>query len=318
VRKRVLITGAAGNLGSHLARYLLESTDHELHLMTHRTPLPSELAAAERVVEHRCDLAEPATLAEACAASDVIVHFAGVLFAPRPEKFLPETNTAWARNLVDAAIDNGVERFILVSFPHVEGPTSEADPCTGRQDRDPISAHARTRLAAEKYLTERAAESRMVAISLRPGMIYGRDILMVAFARKLARRKLLGVWRKPTPIHLLSIDDFNACCRGAIERPDARGIYPLGDDAPTTLQEFLDTACAHWKVRRPWRVPLWSVYAVAWTCELFARIFRTRTPFTVDFIRIGRVPYFCDTSRMRRDLLPALRYPSLADGLEIC
>jgi hypothetical protein len=33
------------------------------------------------------------------------VHFAGRLFAPRPEAFLPETNTHWFSNLVQAAVE---------------------------------------------------------------------------------------------------------------------------------------------------------------------------------------------------------------------
>jgi len=314
---RVLITGAAGNLGSHLARHLLSETDLHLNLMVHERPVAEELAGSDRTRVFRCDLGDPSSLAEACSESDVIIHFAGVLFAPRPERFLPTTNTGYAGNLVEAAIAAGVERFVLVSFPHVEGPTSVEAPCTDRQDREPVSAHARTRLAAEKVLLRRAGEAGMGAVVLRPGMIYGRDILMVAFARKLARRHLLGVWRAPTPIHLLSIDDFDACCRAAITSPHAAGIYPLGDDAPTTLQAFLDTACDHWGLRRPWRVPVWSVFLVAWACETVAAIARSRTPFTVDFIRIGRVPYACDTRRMKADLLPELEHPSLAEGLSI-
>ena len=314
---RVLITGAAGNLGTLLGQYLLSTTDHFLNLMVHRTPVSRGLEREGRARVYRCDLADPATLSAVCRDSEVIVHFAGVLFAPNPEKFLPTTNLLYTRHLVDAALAAGTKRFILISFPHVEGPTSREDPCTDRQNRQPISVHAQTRLAAEKYLIERAKSSSMRAISLRPGMIYGKEVLMVAFARQLTQRRLLGVWRSPTPIHLLSIDDFNACCRAAIEQPDATGIYALGDDAPTTLQEFLDTACRCWGAKRPWRVPVWSVYLVARLCETFAKIFRTRTPFTVDFIQIGRIPYYCDTRRMKGDLLPRLRYPSLQAGLEI-
>lgn len=314
---RVLITGAAGNLGTLLGRYLLAKSNHALNLMIHQQPVSDDLAAHPRVQVYRCDLADPHTLSDVCAASDVIVHFAGVLFAPNPERFLPTTNVLYTQHLVDVAIAKGVKRFILISFPHVEGPTSIASPCTDRQDREPVSIHAKTRLAAERYVMEKTNGSGLCAIALRPGMIYGRDVLMIAFAKRLAKWCLLGVWRKATPIHLLSIDDFNACCRAAIDHPNVDGIYPLGDDEPTTLQEFLDRACEYWGLKRPWRVPLWSVYFVAWICERFARIFQTQTPFTIDFIRIGRVPYYCDTTRMKNDLLPRLKYPSFKVGLEL-
>ena len=235
---RVLITGAAGNLGGILARHLLETSNHFLNLMMHRSPIAEDLGKSDRTQIYRCDLAEPKTLSEACANSDVIVHFGGVLFAPGPERFLPITNTVYTQNLVDEAIRNGVKKFILISFPHVEGPTSNENPCTDRQDRAPISVHAKTRLEAEVYLFEKCRKTGMRPISLRPGMVYGKDILMVSFARRLAEKRLLAVWRKPLPIHLISIDDFNACCKAAIENANAKGIYPLGDDGPTTLQAF--------------------------------------------------------------------------------
>ena len=41
----VLITGAAGNLGSILARHLLGGP-HALRLLVHRTPLPADIAAS--------------------------------------------------------------------------------------------------------------------------------------------------------------------------------------------------------------------------------------------------------------------------------
>lgn len=311
---QVFITGAAGNLGSHLARHLLEASDHHLNLMIHKTPLPPDLPAGDRISVFACNLGNPESLNEACAQSDVIIHFAGVLFAPNPQTFLPTTNTQYAKHLIDTAIQHRVKRFILISFPHVEGPTTLANPCTDRLNGSPISMHAKTRLAEEQYLFAHAQEHSMQTIVLRPGMIYGRDILMVAFAKALARKWLLGVWREPTPIHLIAIDDFLACCAAAINNPKASGIYPLGDDAPTTLQSFLRIACQQWGVKRPWVVPLWSVHSVAWVCERIAQLFSARSPFTGDFIDLGRVPYCCDTTRMKDELRPQLTYPSLATG----
>ncbi len=140
----LLITGAAGNLGSHLARHLIESNRavqesmndqsdaqpasidqpsrasqnlHHLKLLIHRHELPAGIARAPNVTIPRADLANPAPLAKLCQNTDCIIHFAGVLFAPRPNKFLPTTNTLYVQNLVNAALAAGVGKFILVSFP---------------------------------------------------------------------------------------------------------------------------------------------------------------------------------------------------------
>src|SRR2546427_4862578 len=99
---QILITGAAGNMGSLLARHLLASP-HRLRLLVHRTPLPFDASVHPNASVCRADLGDPATLAEPCRDVDCIVHFAGVLFAPRPEKFLPRTNVGYVENLLAAA-----------------------------------------------------------------------------------------------------------------------------------------------------------------------------------------------------------------------
>lgn len=238
----VLITGAAGNLGSLLARHLVPS-GHELRLMYHRTPLPADVAAASKVRAVKADLADPSTLPAAVVGADVIVHFAGRLFAPRPETFLPETNTRWFSNLADAAIKANVRRLILTSFPQVEGATSVEEPATGRLDRHPVSVHAQTRLEEERLLFERARHSATTPVVLRLGMIYGPGILMIEAARRLARRRLLCVWREPTLVQLLSTADFLRAAEAAIVKPGIHGIYHVGDEQPVTVQHFLDEAC---------------------------------------------------------------------------
>ena len=328
----ILITGAAGNLGSHLARHLVDSP-HELRLLIHRREMPFDVSGFPNASVYRADLGAPETLSEPCKGVDCIVHFAGVLFAPRPERFLPKTNVGYVRNLVAAALAAGVRRFILISFPHVEGESYPDRPATGRLDGNPTSVHARTRLAAEKHLFAACAgraipprgspgpgglsiEGRgMVAVSLRSGMIYGRGVLMVEAARWLLRRRLLAVWRQPTWVHLLALPDFLSCVASAIESESVSGIYNLGDDQPLTLQEALDTVATYWGFRRPWRCPEWAFHAAAWGCEAFAALFRTPSPLTRDFIKIGMASYVGDTSRMKRELLPELAFPTLRDGL---
>jgi nucleoside-diphosphate-sugar epimerase len=310
----VLITGAAGNLGSLLARHLLPKP-YELRLMYHRTPLAADLVAAPNVRPVQADLASPETLKPAVAGADVVMHFAGRLFAPRPDKFLAETNTRWFSNLLTAAMGANVGRVILASFPHVEGPSSVEHPATGRLDRQPVSAHARTRLDEERLLFERTHQSSTTPVVLRLGTIYGRGILMIEAARWLARRRLLCCWKEPTLFHLLSTVDFLRATEAAIGKPGVRGIYHVGDERPVSLQEFLDSACRVWGYPTPTRIPYSFVYAAACLCEGFAMVANTASPLTRDFVRLGRVPHWGDTRRAREELVPELMHPTLESGL---
>jgi len=282
--------------------------------MHHRRPLPEDLRSAPAVTAVSADLADPQTIRAAVEGVDVIVHFAGVLFAPRPERFLADTNTRYFANLFDAARRARVSRVILLSFPHVEGPTTVEQPATGRLDRVPIGAHARTRLEEERLLMTSADDAGINPIVLRCGEVYGRGILMVEAAHWLARRRLLCVWKEPTLYQFISSVDFLRTCEAAISAPAARGIYHVGDERPATLQEFLDLACTAWGCRRPLRIPYWSIYVAACACEAVALMARTKSPMTRDFIRMGRVPHWGDTRRFRQELIAELVYPTIESG----
>ncbi|MGH2362970.1 MAG: GNAT family N-acetyltransferase, partial [bacterium] len=266
-----LITGASGNLGSLLARHLV-GAGRDVRLMVHRKPLPADLAAAPEVSVVRADLADPTTLPAAVRGAEVVVHFAGVLFAPRPERFLPETNTRWFGNLLEACLNADVRRIILISFPHVEGLTSVDNPATGRLDRRPISVHAQTRLEEERLLVERTRGTGATPVVLRVGMVYGRGVLMIEGARWLARHRLLGIWSDPTWIQLISVADFLRATEAAIVGLGVTGIYHVGDEKPVTLQHFLDEACRLWGYRRPMRMPVQLIYVAACLCEGFGLV----------------------------------------------
>ena len=315
---KVLITGAAGNLGSHLAQYLMKSNEHfELRLMIHKIPLPYNIDENKYIEVCKADLSKPDTLFKVCENVNCIVHFAGVLFAPNPESFLPVTNVTYFKNLVNASIEANVNKIILISFPHVEGNTTPENPANGRLNGNPMSVHAQTRLKEEQLLFERCKETDISAVSLRPGMIYGKNILMLDAGKWLMKNWLLAVWKEPTWIHLISIDDFLEAVKQAILIQNVKGIYQLGDEKPVYLQDFLDMMAKHLGYKKPWRLPKWCIYTAAAIVEFYAKIFKTKSPLTKDFIRIGMVSYVGDITRMKKELLPKLKYTVIDEGIKI-
>ena len=137
---------------------------------------------------------------------------------------------------------------------------------------------------------------------------------MIDAARWLAKRRMLGVWKEPTQIHLISKEDFCMACTSAIDNANATGIYDVGDEGKITLQEFLDLVCRRWGTARPWRMPLPLIYTAAKLCEAYSQITGVTSPLTRDFVDIGRVSYYGDTTRFR-ELVPSLRYRTIQDGL---
>lgn len=313
---KILITGAAGNLGSRLSRHLLASP-HQLRLLIHRTALPSAISDHPNICVARADLANTDSLDAACAGIDCVVHFGGVLFKPLPERFLPKTNVGYVRNLATAAKHAGVRKFVLISFPHVEGETTPERPAVGTLDATSSVVHFRTRLEAERLLLEECEGSPMTPVVFRAGIVYGPGVKLVDGAHWLLRHRLFAIWRKPTWAHLVALPDFLTALQIAIEQESARGIYQVCDDLPLTLQEFLDKLADHWNYPRPWRLPAWVFHVAGITCEIAALVFRTPAPLNRDIVKAGMTSCVADTSRMKRELLPVLAYPTINQGIDL-
>lgn len=313
---KVAITGAAGNLGGLLAQGMKE-LDITLNLLIHKKDVSPGLKGQKNISVFNIDLSDSETLSSSLENVDVIVHFAGILFKANPEKFLPTTNTQYFKNLLDIAVKKQVKRIILISFPHVEGKSTPENPAKGVLTGSPESMHAKTRLEEEKLLFEYGEKYNFEPVSLRVGMVYGQGILMIDAAQWFARHYILGVWKKPTYIHLISKTDFVDATIAAVLKPNIRGIYHIGDEGIQTLQQFLDQITTYKGNHKPWRMPVWMIMAAARTFELYSAIFGTQSPLTVDFIKIGMVSYYGDTKRMRKELLPNLKYPTYLDGMEL-
>ncbi len=309
----ILITGAAGNLGSLAALHILnQEKDLNLILMQHKKEILPELRQSKRVEVRNADLACPDTLYACLDGADIIVHFAGVLFKANPEKFLFETNIKYFKNLVSVAKRKQIKKIILISFPHVEGASSRKQPAKGTLDGKPLSIHAKTRLEEERYLFQEVENP----VCLRVSMVYGKGVLMVDAAEWFAKRHMLGVWKKQTEIHLISKTDFVRAVVAAIRKESARGIYHVGDEGDDTLQSFLEFACGVWGCGKPWNMPLWLIYSAAKVFEFISAVFGVKSPLTKDFIDIGRVSYYGDTSRFRSELVPELKYPTIYEGIK--
>jgi len=111
----VLITGAAGDIGSRL-RILLKSTYPRLRFSDVKAP--PELAADETFV--KADLANLSEVEAAVAGADGIVHLGG-FSVEGPWETILSANIIGCYNLFEAARRHGVKRIVFASSNHAVG-----------------------------------------------------------------------------------------------------------------------------------------------------------------------------------------------------
>lgn len=113
--KRLLLTGAAGNLGGELRPRLARYCD-TLRL-SHRSDMGPAGAGEEVVI---ADLADKDAVLHLLAGVDAVVHMGGVS-TEQPWDAILAGNIVGAYNLYEAARKNGVKRIVFASSNHVTG-----------------------------------------------------------------------------------------------------------------------------------------------------------------------------------------------------
>ena len=140
--KTVLITGGTGSFGSDFARHLLAKTDLKKLIIFSRDELKQHHLAKEltdpRVRFFLGDIRDLARLQRAFQGVEIIVHAAALKQVPALEYNPTEaikTNIIGTQNVIEAAIDQQVERVVFIS-------TDKAV--------QPINLYGATKLCAEK------------------------------------------------------------------------------------------------------------------------------------------------------------------------
>jgi len=113
--KRVLLTGAAGDIGARLRR-LLKPIYPELRLSDIK--VPADLRPDEPFVA--ADLADLDQVEKAVAGTDGIIHLGG-FSVEGPWETILQANIIGCRNLFEAARRHGVKRVVFASSNHAVG-----------------------------------------------------------------------------------------------------------------------------------------------------------------------------------------------------
>ncbi|MER8017250.1 NAD-dependent epimerase/dehydratase family protein [Streptomyces griseoluteus] len=160
--RRLLITGSSGFIGRHVLKAARAAGDVRLRLLVRTPP-----ATADPDVEYVYgDLTDTASLRDACADVDAVVHCAGRIGGDA--ELLRQANDLGTRALADAVRRAGVTRFVYLGTAavHGRGPFRDARP--GEVPLAPASDTSRTRAAAEEHVL--AAGGTV----LRPHLVHGR------------------------------------------------------------------------------------------------------------------------------------------------
>jgi len=302
---KALVTGATGFVGANLVRELLKDGTTVRVLVRPDSPRTTIEGLDVEVVPG--DLQDRTLLRHALTGCQVLYHVAArySLFEKDAVEMY-QANVEGTRNILEAALDVGIERVVYTSTVGALGIPNDGVP--GRENtpvtlRDMVGAYKRS-----KFLAEREAE-RMASLGL--------PIVIVNPSTPV------GPWDvKPTPTGRMVVDYLKGQMPGYIHtglnlvhvRDVARGhilaaqkglvgeMYILGN-ANLTLREIFGMLERISGVPAPrWRIPYPVAFLAAGASELYAQVRRRHPQIPLTGVRMARKMMFFDASKAVREL----------------
>lgn len=217
---KILITGASGGIGKILIKKLIETELYDLVILS-RKMLARENTDKLKIVFG--DLNDPASLDKALKNIDIVIHLAGVTHSNNAKKYF-QINTEGTKNLLLAAENNSVKKFIYIS--------SRAAIKTGGA------------YAYSKFLAEEAVKKyKYDWIILKPAEIYGandNDALQ-KLIEKIKKSYLIPVPGKgESELSPVFIDDIIAAIINSISTEKNNTSFVLAGPKNLSYKDLVD------------------------------------------------------------------------------
>jgi len=308
----ILVTGAAGFIGSHLAERLCARGDEVIGVDNFdpfygRPVKEANLAGLGRQARFSLvegDIRDAAALERAFGGRrpDVVVHLAA-LAGVQPSLADParyaEVNVTGTQRVVDAAVAHGVRRLVFASSSSVYGldsppPFKESDPCL-----KPVSPYASTKRAGELLLFVAHHIQGLDVTCLRFFTVFGPrqrpDLAIHKFARLITADQPIQLYGDGSSSRDYTfIDDIIDGVVAAIDEatgvaPGYR-IYNLGGSRTTTLLQLVDLLGA----------ALGKTPRIEWRPEQPGDMKRTLADVTLSTRALGYAPHVSIEDGIRR------------------
>jgi nucleoside-diphosphate-sugar epimerase len=230
-KHHVLITGGAGYIGSLLCGDLLYR-GHRVTVLDNLLFGGNSLLAYlghPSFVFHKADVCEKKKIAKYFQGVDHVVHLAAIVGYPACAQLGPipsfACNLDGTRNVFELAERNGARRFLFSSTYSNYGIAEDGRPVTEDSPLYPQSLYAETKIAAERFLIERAARSHCAPVVFRFATLFGPsprtrfDLIINQFVLEAIRSGTLVIYQKGYNRSFVHIRDVVEAVRLALDAP---------------------------------------------------------------------------------------------------
>jgi len=323
---KILVTGGAGFIGSHLVDLLVKK-NHDIRVLIRKGnvhPAYDDKTNPE-ILEHEknlgveiihANLLDKKSLEKACKGIDTVYHLAAIAreYEGLPTQVYYKVNTLGTKNLLDACLKNNIKRFVYISTKDVCGPSLDGKPLTEKTELHPVIVYGKSKLGGEVLSLYYYKRFGLSVTSIRPPLIYGERYPLLARYFRTVKKGMFPIFGSgKTPFEFCYVKNL------------VHGIYLAGKSRKAIGQIYFISENSY-KIREVVEatgevmgvdlkiicLPKSVGYTLGLTCEVLSKIF----PFPPFRVKETGRPYFsrrtvewttealhaCDISKAKKEL----------------
>lgn len=309
---KVLVTGASGFLGSHVAERLTKA-GHSVRVLVRKTSNRKFLETLPGIELAEGSVEDLARVEEAVKGVDAIVHSAGIVKARSKDEYFA-TNVQGTKNLLEAAKKHcpGLIRFVHVSSLEAAGPSADGAPVPVSQEA-PCTEYGRSKLLAEKACL--AFKDDLNITILRPTAIYGPRDVEILEAFRSVKKRVLPITGDGTTKYtfIYGPDCAEACVKAITAKVPSGSIYFVADgdiwEQKASMQKIEEAFGTRSILRKG--IPFGVVKAAAFFVEAYGKAANKAVMLTREKAAMLEKHFVCDPKETREALgwEPQVKWP---------
>lgn len=314
--QKVVLTGATGFLGSHLAEYLVNK-GYDVHCITRKS---SNLKYIKHLALtfHDCGLTDVKALEKAFENVDYIFHLAGTVAALNFKDYL-YGNVELTKNVLQAALNanQNLKKIVVTSSLAVGGPCTKDTPIDETGGFNAVSLYGKAKVEQEKVCMQYM--DKLPITIARPSVISGeREAELYEFIKTVKQGLVPLVGFNKKYLGIINVKDLTeAFYQMAITEKTASEAYYLSSEDIIDWKTFGEL-CAKKLNKKPLflHLPHFIIYIAGFFASLVGKLTRKAPTFDLEKAKEGvQEAWICKVDKAQKDF-GFKQTVSIKDGVE--
>lgn len=308
--RKILITGAAGFIGSHLVEQLLSDGEplERLRLFIFNEESLKNLPPKNFDII-RGDIRDKSAVKKAMKNVDVVYHLAAMTVKPnRTYVDYKTTNVDGTQNLLNESIDKNIRKFVYFSSISVYGLPAYVGEINNLDESHPkqyAESYGRSKFEAEKLVIAAHDKYDIPYIIIRPTTVYGhRDHQsLIELFKAIDKGYFFMIGKGENKMDYVFVKDLVKGARQAELSKKKAGDYILGAREPVKFREIVRLVSKSLGKRVPnIYIPNTLGLILGYTFSILNKLSGIKFPFSIERARVMTTSCFFNIDKARREI----------------